>query len=165
MTRTSKEILSSRDKLSKDITRQWAIIRSENLIEKNGKRNYDMKELLNSIDTLSKKRIIDKLDSLAINLGIKDRKDFPKDNIYTIIYTLSEKNEMFVQLGLIPTLNPIIKLKKGKKKLDKTEELTSDFIGNLRNKLQLEINALKKKLEDYNNSATLITDKEYNLKV
>lgn len=165
MTRTSKEILSSRDKLSKDITRQWAIIRSENLIEKNGKRNYDMKELLNSIDAFGKKRIIDKLDSLAINLGIKDRKDFPKDNIYTIIYTLSEKNEMFVQLGLIPTLNPILKLKKGKKKLDKTEELTSDFISNLRNKLQLEINALKKKLEDYNNSATLITDKEYNLKV
>lgn len=72
---------------------------------------------------------------------------------------------MYVQLGLIETINPKLKLKVGKKKLSKTEELTADFISKLRNKLQIEINALKKKLKDYNDSASLIADTEYNFKL
>ncbi len=165
MKRTSTEILASRDKLSKDITHAWKIIKSENVIDKGYTRNYDMKALLNDIEKYANLRIIDKLDSLCINLGINDRKDFPENNIYHIIYTLSEKNEMYVQLGLIETINPKLKLKVGKKKLSKTEELTADFISKLRNKLQIEINALKKKLKDYNDSASLIADTEYNFKL
>lgn len=165
MKRTSTEILASRDKLSKDITHTWGIIKSENVIDKGYTRNYNMKALLNDIEKYANLRIIDKLDSLCINLGITDRKNFPDKSIYHIIYTLSEKNEMYVQLGLIKTINPKLKLKVGKKKLDKSEELTADFISNLRNKLQIEINALKKKLKDYNDSAALIADSEYNFKL
>lgn len=165
MKRTSTEILESRDKLSKQITNTWGIIKSENVIDKGYTRNYDMKGLLKDIENFANLRIIDKLDSLCINLGITNRKDFPNKSIYHIIYTLSEKNEMYVQLGLIKTINPKLKLKVGKNKLTKTEELTADYIAKLRDKLQIEINALKKKLKDYNATAQLITDSNYNFKL
>lgn len=165
MKRTSTEILESRDKLSKNITNTWGIIKSENVIDKGYTRNYDIKGLLKDIENFSNLRIIDKLDSLCINLGISDRKDFPNKSIYHIIYTLSEKNEMYVQLGLIKTINPKLKLKVGKNKLTKSEELTADYIAKLRDKLQIEINALKKKLKDYNATAQLTTDSSYNFKL
>jgi hypothetical protein len=151
----STDIITNREKLNKDIMRYWGIIRTENVIDKNATRNYDLKSLLNAITDCANKRIETKLDSMAINLGFATRSDFPKDSIYPIIYTLSEKNEYFVQLGLIPTINPGLKTKLGKKKLYKTEELTADYINKLKNNLQLEINSLKKKLEDFNSKAEL----------
>lgn len=151
----STDIIANREKYDKDIKKMWNIIRTENIIDKNTTRNYDMKALLNAITEMSNNRIQTKLDSMAINLGLKSRKDFPKESIYPIIYTLSEKNEYLVQLGLIPTINPSLKTKLGKKKLFKTEEITAGFITKLKNKLQLEINSLKKKLEDFNSNAEL----------
>lgn len=151
----STEIIENRKKYDKEIKKMWNIIRTENLIDKNATRNYDMKALLDTITEMSNNRIQTKLDSIAINLGFKSRKDFPKESIYPIIYTLSEKNEYLVQLGSIPTINPGLKAKLGKKKLFKTEEITADYITKLKNKLQLEINALKKKLEDFNSNAEI----------
>lgn len=161
MNMKSTDIINKRSKLDKDIKRYWNIIRSENVIEKNNKRNYDMKNLLNLIMTLSNDRIQTKLDSICINMGFKSRADMPKESIYPIIYTLSEKNEMFVQLGLIPTINTNLKTKFGKKKLSKTEEITSDYINKLKNSLQLDINNLKKQLEDFNSKAELNISKAY----
>lgn len=151
----STDIIANREKYDKEIKKMWNIIRTENLIDKNATRNYDMKALLTTITEMSNNRIQAKLDSMAINLGFKSRSDFPKDSIYPIIYTLSEKNEYLVQLGLIPTINPSLKAKLGKKKLYKSEEITADYINKLKNSLQLEINSLKKKLEDFNNKAEL----------
>ena len=115
----STEIIENRKKYDKEIKKMWNIIRTENLIDKNATRNYDMKALLDTITEMSNNRIQTKLDSIAINLGFKSRKDFPKESIYPIIYTLSEKNEYLVQLGSIPTINPGLKAKLGKKKLFK----------------------------------------------
>lgn len=157
----STDIIANREKLDKEIKRMWGIIRTENLIEKGAIRNYDMKGMLSSITDSSNKRIQAKLDSMAINLGFKSRSDFPKDSIYPIVYTLSEKNEYLVQLGMIPTINPGLKAKLGKKKLYKTEELTADYINKLKNTLQLEINSLKKKLEDFNSNAELDISSTY----
>lgn len=42
-----------------------------------------------------------------------------------------------------------------KKAMEETEELTFDFIKNLKNKLQLEINKLEKDIETFNNKASL----------
>lgn len=157
----STDINNNRAKLDKDIARSWSIIRIENLIDKNETRNYDMKALLSEIENMANARIQAKLDSLAVNLGFSKRSDFPKESIYPTIYTLSEKNEMFVQLGKIKTINPGLKAKLGKKKLFKTEELTADYINKLKNSLQLEINALKKKLEDFNSKAELDISSAY----
>lgn len=93
----STEIIENRKKYDKEIKKMWNIIRTENLIDKNATRNYDMKALLDTITEMSNNRIQTKLDSIAINLGFKSRKDFPKESIYPIIYTLSEKNEYLVQ--------------------------------------------------------------------
>lgn len=160
----STNIINNREKLDKDIKRMWGIIRTENLIDKGAKRNYDMKALLNNIFSMANERIQTKLDSLCINLGYTTRADFPKDSIYPIIYTLSEKNEQYVHLEIIlktATINPTLKTKLGKKKLSKSEELTSDFIKKSMTNLQLEINNLKKKLEDYNSKAELDISKNY----
>jgi hypothetical protein len=142
----------------------WNIIRTENLISKDQKRNYDMKALLTSIGMSAEQRIQTKLDSIAINMGYKSRADFPKESIYPIIYKLSEKNEYYVQLEIIlktATINSTLKAKLGKKKLSKTEELTADYIKKLMNSTQLEINGLKKELEDFNSKAELDISKAY----
>ena len=155
----STEIKAKLEKLNKDITNNWMIIRTENLVENGFKRHYDMKALLDAID-----RIQTKLDQFCINIGFKSRSDFPKDSIYPIIFELSEKNEQFVQLGIIiekSTINPTLKMKKGKKNLKQNEELTRDFLNKLRNNLQLEINGLKKKLADFNDAAELDTTSAY----
>lgn len=152
---TATSAISTRDLLSKEIMKNWGIIRSENLIDKNASRNYDMKALLNRIEKLAKERIKMKLYTQLINMGFAKFSDLPKNSLYPIIFELSEKNEQFVQLGLIPTLDAKLKAKKGKAKISKTEELTSAFIKQKREKLQLEINDLKKKIENYNATATL----------
>ena len=157
----STEIIAKRDKLSKDITRNWNIIMSENKVEKGYKRNYEMKELLSKIIDLGNERINVKLDSLCINLGFKNRSMLPKESIYPIIYKLSEKTELYTKLGMVDTINPDLKRKKGKDKLKYTEELTFDYIQNLRNKLQLEINELRKNLEDFNENFDFNTESAY----
>lgn len=157
---TANTAITTRDNLSKEITRNWGIIRSENLIDKSEKRNYDMKALLSLIEKLSKERIKMKLYTQLINMGFTNINELPSNSLYPIIFELSEKNEMFVQLGLIRTIDPKIKAKKGKKGISKTEELTFNFIKSKREKLQLEINDLKKKIADYNENAKLcITEK------
>ena len=93
-------------------------------------------------------------------MGFTNINELPSTSLYPIIFELSEKNELFVQLGLIRTIDPKIKAKKGKKGISKTEELTFNFIKSKREKLQLEINDLKKKIADYNENAKLcITEK------
>lgn len=164
MNMKSTDIILNRKKLDNDIKRMWNIIRTENLISKDQKRNYDMKALLASIGMSAEQRIQTKLDSIAINMGYKSRADFPKESIYPTIYKLSEKNEYYVQLEIIlktATINSTLKAKLGKKKLSKTEELTADYIKKLMNSTQLEINGLKKELEDFNSKAELDISKAY----
>ena len=153
----STDIKTKLDKLNKEITNYWHIIRTENIIDNGMKRHYDMKALLNVIQTNATDRIQLKMDQLCINLGFKKRSDFPSESIYPIIFELSEKNEQYVQLGLIKTIDPNIKMKKGKKKMSINEELTRNYISKLMNNLSLEINGLRKKLSDFNEKAELDT--------
>ena len=88
-------------------------------------------------------------------MGYKKFSELPITNNYLDIFTLSEKQEQLFHLSKIKTLDPKLKRAKGKKNLDKTEELTSAYISSLKAKLQLEINALNKKIEDFNNGAEL----------
>lgn len=46
----STEIKAKLEKLNKDITNNWMIIRTENLVENGFKRHYDMKALLDDIN-------------------------------------------------------------------------------------------------------------------
>ena len=46
---TAIEAIALRDKLSRDISRMWDIISTENVADKNYKRNYDMKLILKKI--------------------------------------------------------------------------------------------------------------------
>ena len=75
-------------------------------------------------------------------------------NYYTI-FSLSEKQEQLFHLGKIKTIDPKIKRAKGKKNLNNSEELTTAYISNIKNKLQIEINKLNKDLEDFNDKAEL----------
>lgn len=141
--------------ISNEITFYWNKIKEENVIPKEAKRNYDLKALLQKIETLSEERILLKLYMQCINMGYKKFTELPKDNNYLNIFTLCEKTEQLFHLSKIKTLDPKLKRSKGKKNLDKTEELTSAYIAGLKNKLQLEINKINKDITDFNEKAEL----------
>ena len=148
----SKQILETRTKLDMTIGRYWNILYSENLMYNNTglKRNYDMKKILESIQNMAIDRVSVKLDSIAVNMGLKSRKDFSKDSAYPVIYMLAELNEQYVKLSKVRTINPIMKQKYGKKNLIMNEVLTASFIKGLREKLQNQMTALEKKLTEFN---------------
>lgn len=141
--------------ISNGITFYWNKIKEENVIPKEAKRNYDLKALLQKIETLSEERILLKLYMQCINMGYKKFTELSKDNNYLNIFTLCEKTEQLFHLSKIKTLDPKLKRSKGKKNLDKTEELTSAYIAGLKNKLQLEINKINKDITDFNEKAEL----------
>lgn len=152
---TSKYIITRRKELSNEITKYWNIIKNENVIPTGAKRNFDLKALILDIQAKAEERILLKLYLQCINMGYKKFSELPITNNYLDIFTLSEKQEQLFHLSKIKTLDHKLKRAKGKKNLDKTEELTSAYISSLRAKLQLEINALNKKIEDFNNGAEL----------
>lgn len=141
--------------LSNDITKYWTIIKNENIIPKEATRNYDLKTMITKIQEMAEERLLMKLYLQCINMGYKKFSELSKDNNYITIFTLSEKNEQLFHLSKIKTIDPKLKRAKGKKALKYTEELTSAYITNLKNKLQLEINKLDKDLTDFNESAEL----------
>lgn len=152
---TSKYIITRRKELSNEITKYWNIIKNENVIPTGAKRNFDLKALILDIQAKAEERILLKLYLQCINMGYKKFSELLITNSYLDIFTLSEKQEQLFHLSKIKTLDPKLKRAKGKKNLDKTEELTSAYISSLKAKLQLEINALNKKIEDFNNGAEL----------
>lgn len=152
---TSKYIITRRKELSNEITKYWNIIKNENVIPTGAKRNFDLKALILDIQAKAEERILLKLYLQCINMGYKKFSELPITNNYLDIFTLSEKQEQLFHLSKVKTLDPKLKRAKGKKNLDKTEELTSAYISSLKAKLQLEINALNKKIEDFNNGAEL----------
>lgn len=139
-------------RINKEMNKFWEIIISENKIEKatGFVRNYDLKALLHTIESLANDRIISKLDSVMMNMGYTDRKDMPENCIYPLIYELSELSEQFDRLEAIPTINATIKQRIGKKRMKYSEEITSDYIKKLQNKLQLRMNTIRKKLTEVN---------------
>ena len=152
---TSKYARSRRDELSKDITKYWTIIKNENIISKGTIRNYELKVLLTKIQEMAEERILMKLYLQCINMGYKKFSDLPAENNYYTIFSLSEKQEQLFHLGKIKTIDPKILRAIGKKNLNISEDLTSAYISNIKNKLQIEINKLNKDLEDFNDKAEL----------
>lgn len=152
---TSKYIINQRKDLSNEITKYWNIIKAENIVPKGTTRNFDLKALLTKIQEMADERMLLKLYLQCINMGYTNYSELPITNNYTNIFKLSELSEQLFHLSKIKTLDPKLKRAKGKNALNTTEELTSDFINNMKNKLQLEINKLTKDIEDFNNKASL----------
>lgn len=154
----ANKLIETRDKLSSDISKYWNIINIENVVNKNYKRNYDLKELYKQILEMAEKRAETKLKALCLNMGIKNYKDISKDCIQLDIFKLSEYNEIKVRLGKIRTINPKLKIAKGKKNLNKTEILTSNWIKARTDEIDLLILNIKKKLTEFNETAELEED-------
>lgn len=152
---TSKYIITKRKELSNDITKYWNIIKNENVISKDAKRNFDLTKLLELIQEKAEERILLKLYLQCINMGYTSFKELPLTNNYMNIFTLCEKQEQLFHLNKIKTIDVKLKRLNGKKGLEVTEELTSSFISKMKNKLQLEINKISKDIDDFNNKAEL----------
>jgi hypothetical protein len=125
-------------------------MRVENVVNKNYKRNYDLKAIYEQIKGLCNQRAAVKLNLLAINLGFKSMKDLPKDCNQATVFKLCELKEIKTQLGTIKTLNPMLKIKKGKQNLNRTEALTSNWIKARIKELDLEIIELTDKIAKFN---------------
>ena len=154
--KTSK-LIDQRNKLTNEIARYWKIIETENVIRKGATRNYDLKNLLNEIISLYDKTIDVKIYIQCANMGINVTQ-LPKEaNIFNI-YKLSAYNELCVKLDEMirkHTINPLIKLKKSKRALGVTEQLTADYLKNIKAKYELQCNSLRKNIEDFNNNTDL----------
>ena len=151
------DLLTNRDKLSREITSLWNIIRTENIISKSDKRNYDIESTYSRIKRLTDERIKTKLRQQCVNLGISFKDLNPNANVINI-YKLCEITEQKVQLLDIlknHTIAPALKAKVGKKGLDRTEILTSAFVKKELKKADLLINELKKKIDDFNNEVEI----------
>lgn len=155
MKSTAKNILSNRDNISNTIAKYWNIIMIENVVLRNYKRNYDLKALFNEIIELSQKRSMAKFKALCINMGFTKITDVPKDNIQLDIFNLAELKEIKVKLGKIRTINPKLKSLKGKKALNKTEILTSNWIKERIKEIDLKITEIEKKISEFNESHEL----------
>ena len=101
----STEIKAKLEKLNKDITNSWMIIRTENLVENGFKRHYDMKALLDDINKKAIDRIQTKLDQFCINLGFKSRDYLNKlrNNLQLEINGLKKKLADFNDMAELDT--------------------------------------------------------------
>lgn len=159
MKSTAKNILSKRDNLSNEISKYWNIIYVENVVNHNYKRNYDLKALYETILDLAEQRSLTKFKALCINMGIFKFSEVPMDNIQLDIFRLAEMKEIKVKLGKIRTINPKLKAAKGKKALNKTEVLTSNWIKARIKDIDLKITEIEKKISDFNESHELDEEK------
>ena len=149
------DIINKRDSLSTEISKYWNIMRVENIVGRNYKRNYDLKALFTMIKELADQRVTAKLQLLCLNLGITKFSDLPLDSNQINIFKLCELTEQKVQLGQIKTLSPKLKAAKGKNNLSKTEVLTSNWIKARVDEIDLQIVELKKKMTEFNESTEL----------
>ena len=153
-------LITKRDKLTDEISRYWRIIKTENVIKKGFKRNYDLKVLLVTIRAMYDELLIVKLRIQCANMGMKF-KDLPKDANIINIYKLSSLNEYYVKLGELiekHTINPVLKAKKGKRALTITEELTRSYLRGKQNECTLNLNELRKAIADFNVNTDLSDD-------
>lgn len=150
MTQKSNKFITERDNISYQLKRYWDIISAENVVNKNYKRNYDLKKLYEEISKLAEQRAVVKLKLLCINMGMKKFSELPKDCIQLDIFMLCELKEIKTKLGMIKTINPVLKAKKGKKALNRTEVLTSNWIKARIKDLDLKIIELNDKLAKFN---------------
>jgi hypothetical protein len=153
-------LITKRDKLTDEISRYWRIIKTENVIKKGFKRNYDLKTLLVTIRAMYDELLIVKLRIQCANMGMKF-KDLPKDANIINIYKLSSLNEYYVKLGELiekHTINPVLKAKKGKRALTITEELTRSYLRGKQNECTLNLNELRKAIVDFNDNTDLSDD-------
>lgn len=152
------KIIETRDRLSNDITKYWNIIHVENVVNRNYKRHYDLKQVFATVQELAEQRVMAKLKALCLNMGFKHFSDLPADCIQISIFRLSELQEQKVRLSKVKTISPKLKAAKGKKNLNKTEALTSDWIKARIKELDLQIIEIKQKIADFNENNELEED-------
>lgn len=153
----AKNFIEKRNNLSTTISQYWYFISKENVVPKAYTRQHDLKVLYSEIQKLAEQRVKAKMCLIAINMGYKSLKAIPEDCNQWDVFRLCELNELKVKLNNLPTLNPQLKAKKGKKALNKTEVLTSHWVKARTEELDLEILKLQNKLTKFNEE----TDFEY----
>lgn len=164
----SKDIIIARKKLDENITKYWHIIKTENVMSNKAVKagvgsGLDLKELYNKITQMSETRIKLKLMLNAINNGISsfNYEDEKKKHYYTIFAACEEKEKLAHWKEIIKkTIDPKEKARKGMKGTGKREIFSSAKITQLINDLQLKINNLDTKIEEYNNSTDIDFDIE-----
>lgn len=147
------KFIENRDKLSNEISKYWNIISKQNVLPKMLKRTHDLKKLYTEINNLADQRALVKLKLIAINMGYKKFSDMPTELNQYDVFKLCELNEIKVKLQRIPVLNPTLKAKKGKKALNKSEELTSNWIKARIQEIDIKIIKLQEKLTKFNEEA------------
>lgn len=162
-TMNSKDIIIARKKLDETITKYWHIIKTENVMSNKAVQmgvgsGFDLKELYNQITQMSETRIKLKLMLNAINNGTFkfDYEEEKKKHYYTIFAASEEKEKIAHWKDIIKkTIDPKEKARKGMKGTGKREIFSSAKITSLINTIQLNVNKLDAKIEEYNNKTSI----------
>lgn len=162
-TMNSKDIIIARKKLDETITKYWHIIKTENVMSNKAVQmgigsGLDLKELYNQITQMSETRIKLKLMLNAINNGTFkfDYEEEKKKHYYTIFAASEEKEKIAHWKDIIKkTIDPKEKARKGMKGTGKREIFSSAKITSLINTIQLNVNKLDAKIEEYNNKTSI----------
>lgn len=164
----SKDIIIARKKLDETITKYWHIIKTENVMSNKAVKmgvgsGLDLKELYNQITQMAETRIKLKLMLNAINNGTFtfNYEEEKKKHYYTIFAAGEEKEKLAHWKDIIKkTIDPKEKARKGMKGIGKREIFSSAKITSFINSLQLNINKLDTKIEEYNNKTSIEFDSE-----
>lgn len=159
----SKDIIIARKKLDETITKYWHIIKTENVMSNKAVKmgvgsGLDLKELYNQITQMAETRIKLKLMLNAINNGISEfnYEEEKKKHYYTIFAACEEKEKIAHWKDIIKkTIDPKEKARKGVKGTGKREIFSSAKITSLINAIQLTVNNLDTKIEEYNNKTSI----------
>lgn len=164
----SKDIIIARKKLDETITKYWHIIKTENVMSNKAVKmgvgsGLNLKELYNQITQMAETRIKLKLMLNAINNGTFtfNYEEEKKKHYYTIFAAGEEKEKLAHWKDIIKkTIDPKEKARKGMKGIGKREIFSSAKITSFINSLQLNINKLDTKIEEYNNKTSIEFDSE-----
>jgi len=164
----SKDIIIARKKLDETITKYWHIIKTENVMSNKAIKmgigsGFDLKELYNKITQMAETRIKLKLMLNAINNGVSsfNYEEEKKKHYYTIFAACEEKEKVAHWKDIIKkTIDPKEKARKGMKGIGKREIFSSAKITALMNNIQLNINNLDARIENYNNKTSIEFDTE-----
>lgn len=114
---TAKDILKNIKTNIQEMKNNWDIIRKHNVLDKTMQPHYNLEEIYKQNIKLEKEIIDLKLMSLAINLGLNNIKDIPKNSSFATIYVLSQlksriDNLKTIRVNFNPTTETI-SFKKG----------------------------------------------------
>lgn len=137
---SASELIEEREIAIADIKKYWGIIASENILPKDAKPNFNVKEVYKKVSETELNLIKLKMAIQAINMGLSSMDEMKKDNLYFQIYFLQQLKERKIKLEKLKT-NP---------QAGHNVALTKDFVKDELTKVIKSIKTVEEEIKNHN---------------